>query len=59
MQTVKSPSDVLTFGKHKGETVRHVVQTDPAYILWLYEEEIVDFPEDVILEAERIEDERS
>ena len=27
----------LTFGKHKGQTPEEVADTDPGYIVWLYE----------------------
>lgn len=25
---------VFTFGKHKGKTVKEVMETDPSYLLW-------------------------
>lgn len=54
-QVVKSTMDILTFGKHKGEHVWEVLQVDPQYILWLDEQEIVEFPDDVIIDAEEME----
>lgn len=30
---------------------------EPNYILWLYEQEIVEFPEDIVIEAEQRENE--
>jgi hypothetical protein len=26
---------VIPFGKHKGETIKQVLETDPGYIVWL------------------------
>lgn len=34
---IKAYDYVLTFGKHKGETVEDVIESDPGYILWLQE----------------------
>lgn len=30
-------TDELPFGKHKGQTIRQVLQSDPSYILWCVE----------------------
>lgn len=30
-------TDKLPFGKHKGQTIRQVLQSDPSYILWCVE----------------------
>lgn len=27
----------LTFGKHKGSTPRQISESDPGYVVWLYE----------------------
>jgi hypothetical protein len=57
-QTVTSERDILTFGKFRGKSVKQVLLDEPGYILWLHEEEIVAFPEDIVIEAERLDDER-
>lgn len=31
----------LTFGKHKGETLQHILEKDPGYIVWLHDKKIV------------------
>lgn len=55
-QVIKGKNNALNFGKHKGASIRQVLLSDPEYILWLYEQEIVDFPEDIIIEAEERSD---
>ena len=35
--TIYQLSDKLPFGKHKGQTIRQVLQSDPSYILWCVE----------------------
>jgi hypothetical protein len=44
--------DKFGFGKHKGETVRHVIEHDPEYILWLDSENIVEFSREILDNAE-------
>lgn len=51
-QTVTKKTDLLTFGKYRGKSVRWILLEEPSYILWLHEKEIVSFPEDLIIEAE-------
>jgi hypothetical protein len=34
--TVFTLDSVLNFGKHKGKTVREVMETAPGYIVWAY-----------------------
>lgn len=29
--------DKLTFGKHKGKTIKEVLDNDPQYLVWLHE----------------------
>ena len=31
---VKTPSNVMSFGKYNGETIATVIRLDPGYILW-------------------------
>ena len=47
-QTVTTYNDTLAFGKHKGKTVRWIVDNNPEYIIWLDEESVVEFPEDIL-----------
>ena len=54
-QIVKSYDDVITFGKHSGKTFDWIADNEPSYIIWLNDEGIVQFPED-ILEAAMIDD---
>lgn len=42
MKSYKS-MDRLDFGKHKGLTIDRVVQIDPAYIRWMYKNNLCDF----------------
>lgn len=51
-QIITKQSEILTFGKYKHQTVQHILRTDPSYIVWLHENEIVQFPEDIIKLAE-------
>lgn len=51
-QVIKNKLDILEFGKFKGKTVRHIIEHEPSYILWLNEEKIVEFPQDVLDKAE-------
>lgn len=53
-----SKLEEFDFGKHKGETLSSVLRRDPGYILWLYEKEIVDFPESIVIEAEQNDDDK-
>lgn len=39
----KGRKDVFNFGKHKGKTVGEVVDEDPTYICWVYEN-VSSFP---------------
>lgn len=57
-QVIHSKHDVLTFGKFKGKTIEIALLNDPGYILWLYENEVVELPEDIVIEAENIEEEK-
>lgn len=51
-QEISKESEILTIGKFKHKTIQHVLRTEPSYILWLHEERIVKFPDDIILAAE-------
>lgn len=56
LQIINKKSDVLTFGKHNGLSIRSVLLDDPSYILWLHEQGIVEFSDDIIIEAEENDD---
>lgn len=43
--------DVFDFGKHKGKTVRWVLEKEPSYIIWLHENKICEVPEEIVEEA--------
>lgn len=51
-QYIENEGTVLTFGKHRGETVRQVLRNDPSYILWLYQEHVASLPNDIVFKAE-------
>ncbi len=37
MKTLQ-PTDIITFGKHKGKTLTEIAELDAGYIVWLDEE---------------------
>lgn len=45
--------DSFTFGKHVGEQVEDVIEDNPKYITWCYENDIVEFDEDTIAVLEK------
>ena len=51
-QIVIKESEFLTFGKYKYKTIQHILRTEPSYILWLHEEKIVKFPDEIVNMAE-------
>lgn len=51
-QTMTHKLDVFEFGKFKGKSVRHVIENEPSYILWLDTEKIVKFSKEIIDNAE-------
>lgn len=48
--------DLMPFGKHKGEQVEDLIDDDPSYLAWLYENDKCEFDADVIrlMEANKI-----
>jgi hypothetical protein len=44
LQTVTKKSDVLMFGKHKGQTIGNAILLWPSYVVWLCNEGIVKMP---------------
>jgi hypothetical protein len=51
-QTVTNKTDLLSFGKYKGKSVSLILKTQPGYILQLHAAGLVEFPEDLVIEAE-------
>lgn len=50
-QIIRHKLDTLTFGKHKGKTVRWIIEHDPSYIIWLHENKVCEMPEEFVDEA--------
>lgn len=40
-------TDVMPFGKFKGEQVEDLIYDEPSYMTWLVEEEVTEFDEEV------------
>lgn len=51
-QIISSRDDELTFGKHKGRSVYWILEHEPGYILWLSDEKIVQFPDEILNDAD-------
>lgn len=51
-------TDVLTFGKYKGHTVKWIMRVQPSYLCWLHDEEIANVDWEILNEAmsEELED---
>ena len=47
-QNIRSVSDVLNFGKHKGKTVEWVIENEPGYILWMHDEKVVKISKEIV-----------
>jgi hypothetical protein len=50
-QVIRHKLDTLTFGKHKGKTVRWIIEHDPSYIIWLHENKVCEIPDEFVDEA--------
>jgi uncharacterized protein (DUF3820 family) len=37
MNTILSYNDILPFGKYENQKVSDIIERDPDYIMWLYE----------------------
>lgn len=48
-------NDKLPIGKHKGKIVGTITETEPSYILWLYDKKLVSFSSGVLALATRLE----
>lgn len=51
-QIISSRDDELTFGKHKGKSIYWILEHEPNYILWAYDERIIQFPREIVDDAE-------
>lgn len=49
---IKALTDVLNFGKYKGQQVQDIIKTDPSYILYLSDEKIAKFSDKILQSAE-------
>ena len=50
-QTIVSKDERLLFGKYRCMSVGDVIKKDWSYILWLYEEGVVSFTDDIVSDA--------
>lgn len=46
--------DNMPTGKFQGESVQHVINTDPGHILWLNKNNLLTFTREVLKEAQRM-----
>ena len=53
---ITKKTDLLTFGKFKGKSIQFVLYEQPSYILWLNENDILSISDDIVIEAENLED---
>lgn len=42
---------IMTFGKHKGLSLKSLLDVDPGYIVWLKEEAVLNIPDDIYNQA--------
>lgn len=55
-QRIENESEILMFGKYRYQTIQHVLRTEPSYILWLNEEKIVKFSDEIVDKAQDVVD---
>ena len=41
----------MKFGKHKGETIQEILNSDPSYIIWMYENDVMELGDDIVEDA--------
>ncbi len=41
-------TDFILFGKHDGEQIEDILEDDPGYIVWMYEQDSFGFDDEVI-----------
>ncbi len=44
---------VIFFGKHEGNQIEDIIEDDPRYIVWMYEQDNFGFDDDVIKVLEK------
>lgn len=42
-------TDTMPFGKHKGEQLEDLLYDDPDYLAWLYDNDVVEFDETLLM----------
>lgn len=56
-QLIKARTDIFNFGKYKGQTVEFVLKNEPGYILWCSDEKIIKFSQNILDDAEKMDEE--
>ncbi len=51
-QTIDDLDEEITFGKHRGWTIREIIEGEPQYANWLAENDVVDFSDEVLDEIQ-------
>ena len=51
-------SDVIHFGKYKGNSVEWILTNDPDYIIWLSDESICIIGKEILNDAEKFAEEK-
>jgi len=44
--------DIIPFGKHKGQSIASILDKDPAYILWMSDQDNIKVARRIVKEAE-------
>lgn len=55
---IKALTQKMNFGKYKGQTIEEIINNDPSYILYLSDEKIAKFSEEILDYAEESESEK-
>lgn len=58
-QEITKESEILLFRKFHHKTIQHILRTEPSYILWLNEEKIVKFSDEILEKASDLHEERN
>lgn len=45
-------NDLFMFGKHQGKEIEDVIEDDPDYFVWLYENEVIEMSLNLISKLE-------
>lgn len=46
-----TPEHVMMFGKYKGQSLERILYGDPGYIVWLWEKNVLNIPDDMLSDA--------